>query len=313
MPISAFDLWPDGTARPAPDLAPAGPGSLRWLHFELRDPALPEWCAAHLPGIPGQSLMQSETRPRCDVHDTGLILNLRGVNLNPGAEAAEMISLRMWVTRATIVTVRLHKTYALDAIRADCGAGHGPGSAGAFLTRLVTSLTRSIRDEVMSLAAAAEALEDQADSGALPGEGALKAPRRDVLKLHRYMGPQCTALSDLQDTGLGLFAEDELLHLREATNIATLSAEALGSLSARLAVLQDHLDAALARQLARNSYLLSVIAALFLPLGLITGLLGVNLGGIPGAASPLAFPLLCLGLLVLGGGMLLIMRWLKLL
>lgn len=241
-----------------------------------------------------------------------MILNLRGVNLNPGAESAEMISLRMWVTSATIVTVRLHKTYALDTLRAECEAGQGPGSAGAFLARLTASLTRSIRDEVLQLTAATEGLEDQADGGTLPDEGALQAPRRDVLKLLRYMGPQCTALTDLQDTGAGLFTEAGLLQLREATNIATLAAEALGSFSSRLAVLQDHLDAALARQMARNSYVLSVIAAVFLPLGLVTGLLGVNLGGIPGAASPLAFPLLCLGLVVLGGGMTLVMRWLRL-
>jgi len=42
-------------------------------------------------------------------------------------------------------------------------------------------------------------------------------------------------------------------------------------------------------------YLLSVIAAVFPPLGLITGLLGVNVGGISGTENPRAFALLCGG------------------
>ena len=37
--------------------------------------------------------------------------------------------------------------------------------------------------------------------------------------------------------------------------------------------------------------------AWFLPLGLLTGLLGINVGGIPGAESPLGFAIVC-GLLV---------------
>ena len=36
-------------------------------------------------------------------------------------------------------------------------------------------------------------------------------------------------------------------------------------------------------------YVLSIVAAMFLPLGFLTGLLGTNLGGIPGAQSPVGF------------------------
>lgn len=45
--------------------------------------------------------------------------------------------------------------------------------------------------------------------------------------------------------------------------------------------------------LNRNTYLLSVVAALLLPPTFIAGLLGVNLGGIPGTDHPWAFAILC--------------------
>lgn len=47
-------------------------------------------------------------------------------------------------------------------------------------------------------------------------------------------------------------------------------------------------------------YILSIIAAIFLPLGFITGLLGINVGGIPWAENTNGFLLtaLCIGVIV---------------
>ena len=36
-------------------------------------------------------------------------------------------------------------------------------------------------------------------------------------------------------------------------------------------------------------YVLSIVAAMLLPLGFLTGLVGINLGGIPGSESPFGF------------------------
>ncbi len=48
-------------------------------------------------------------------------------------------------------------------------------------------------------------------------------------------------------------------------------------------------------------YVLSIVAGIFLPLGLLTGLLGINVGGIPGTESKLAFAIVCLILLLIAG------------
>ena len=49
---------------------------------------------------------------------------------------------------------------------------------------------------------------------------------------------------------------------------------------------------------ARHTYLITILAALFVPLSFITGLLGMNVAGIPGADTPYAFLLV---LLLMGG------------
>lgn len=67
-----------------------------------------------------------------------------------------------------------------------------------------------------------------------------------------------------------------------------------------VSVIQDELANCLNEQLNRNMYRLSVIAAAFLPLALLTGVLGINVAGIPGAEFSRAFLIVC-GLLVLAG------------
>jgi zinc transporter len=57
----------------------------------------------------------------------------------------------------------------------------------------------------------------------------------------------------------------------------------------RAAVTQEQLINSLSEQMNNKMYILSIVAAIFLPLGFLTGLLGINVGGIPGADSKLGF------------------------
>ena len=63
----------------------------------------------------------------------------------------------------------------------------------------------------------------------------------------------------------------------------------------------------------RQMLVLSVVAAIFLPLGLITGLLGINVGGMPGSNDPNAFWAVCVMLVVITAGEIWLFRWMGLL
>ncbi|MDX1581577.1 MAG: CorA family divalent cation transporter, partial [Alphaproteobacteria bacterium] len=91
---------------------------------------------------------------------------------------------------------------------------------------------------------------------------------------------------------------DRLL-LREVADKITRYVEELDTVRERAAVVQDELSSRLAERLNNNTYVLSVIAAIFLPLGLLTGLLGINVGGMPGADQSWAFWVVTAALLVL--------------
>jgi len=101
MPICVFDIHSDGSTSIPNDTRLTGDAVYRWWHFDLNDPDFESWVKDALPEIPAGTLLQSETRPRCDPYANGLMLNLRGINLNEGP-ADQMVSVRMWVTQNAI-------------------------------------------------------------------------------------------------------------------------------------------------------------------------------------------------------------------
>ena len=77
--------------------------------------------------------------------------------------------------------------------------------------------------------------------------------------------------------------------MREASDQLSRYLEDLDEARDRAAVTQEELVNRLSEQMNNKMYLLSIVAAIFLPLGFLTGLLGINVGGIPGADSKLGF------------------------
>ena len=128
----------------------------------------------------------------------------------------------------------------------------------------------------------------------------LQKIRRRLISLKRYIAPQRMALTKLIDLRLPWFEAHDLIRLRELGERVIRYVEDLEALRERAQVMQDELTNRLSEQMNRNMYLLTIVASIFLPLGFITGLLGVNVGGIPGTEEPLGFLMLC-GLLLFVG------------
>lgn len=263
----------------------------RWVHFDATDPGLPGWLEGKVPDLPRATLLQTETRPRCDSFEDGLIINLRGVNMNEGQDAFDMVSLRIWVVEGLIVTVRYRKVFALDDMRRDFEAGQGPTDLGAFLVRLVDGLADRIERTVLQGVEAADEIEAQVFDDEMTVE--IGPLRRETISLRRYVGPQRDALQRLAGMDLPFLGKPARLQLREAANRTTVAVEALAATQDRLIAAQDHLDTAHANRLGRNGYVLSVVAAIFLPLGFLTGVFGMNVAGLPGTQWPYAFATLC--------------------
>jgi zinc transporter len=311
MPICVFDIFSDGSATVPTDTGLTGPGTYRWWHFDLTDPMLAGWATEKLPEIPAGSLLQKQTRPRCDIYEDGIILNLRGINLNEGQDADEMVSVRLYVLTDALITVRRNKVFAIDAIRRAAEAGKAPVDPSEFLEQLIFRLSERVQEHVEKIDALTDFFENDLEDKDTPTPRELPEIRRSVIRLRRYLEPQRTALNRLAAIDLPVIPKDSALELRELANRSTIAVEELDELRDRLVSVQEEHDANVAQRQARHGYVLSVVAAIFLPLGFITGLFGVNVGGMPGVDHPWAFAILCIAMLALVGVMYVILRWVK--
>ncbi len=309
-PIYAYDFAPDGAATPCADIdGPPPPGSAyRWVHFDLAEPGVTDWIAGQTDALVADALTRQDTRPRAAVEEDGLIVILRGVNLNPDADPEDMVSLRLWVSERLVISTRIRKLMAVTSLAETMAAGRGPESPGALVAVLAGGLTQRMAPVMTGLADQAADLEERSVDRHAGLRGELAGLRRTVIALRRYVAPQREALARLYQGAHPLFDADARSSLRETADQITRLVEELDAVRDRSAILNDQLADARAEEMNRAMLLLSVVAAIFLPLGFVTGLLGINVGGLPGASWPLAFTVVCLICAGLAGALALVFR-----
>jgi zinc transporter len=275
----------------------------RWLHFNRLADETRDWLetSSGLDETAITALLQNETRPRCVAHDNGLLLNLRGINHNPGAEPEDMISVRIWATANLVISMRSYPVKAIHEVRDEVAAGFEVESPGGLLVAIAEKLIDKIEPVIDQLKEDSDEFEETLLSGERRlSASALAEFRRTILILRRYIFPQRDAMSQLQREGRTLFNADHAVHLRETGDRITRIAEELDSIRDRAAVLQDQVEGQRQEQLNQRLLALSVISAFFLPMTFVTGLLGMNVAGIPYATNPAAFAVV-LGITALAG------------
>jgi len=112
------------------------------------------------------------------------------------------------------------------------------------------------------------------------------------------MSPQKDAVFQLKSAELSWISDVQRRQLNEYYNYVLRYVEDLDTIRERAQIVKDELASLLSDRLNKNTYVLSVIAAIFLPLGFLTGLLGINIGGIPGTESSMAFTVFCIMLTI---------------
>jgi zinc transporter len=284
---------------------------LLWIHLDSTVTEAQSWLRekSGLSALTCDSLLDRETRPRNTQTDDGLLVILRGVNCNPGAEPDDMVAIRMLFTEQRIISLRFRFVRAVQDIRSNIEAGKGPCSPAEFLVMAAERIADRMGDVVAELDDKVSALEDSvlsADSHELRSQ--LADLRRTSISLRRYIAPQRDVLARLMIDRIGWLTDPDRAHLRELAERTARFVDDIDSARERATVTQEELINRLSEQMNKAMYMLSIIAAIFLPLGLLTGLLGINVGGIPGAEYKWAFALVCTILILIGIGLIL---WFK--
>lgn len=275
-----------------------------WLDLNRLAPETRQWLEAEsgLDRLTIQALLQEETRPRAVLGDDHALVFLRGANFNPGTQPDDMVSVRAWLDGHRLISLHGQDLRAVDDARNDLQTRTGPRTPGQLLTTITARLVDNMGPVVHGLEEQLDEVEeDLLEEQNRSLRGRLSSLRRQAINFRRFVAPQRDVLHRLVQDRPDWLADYERERLRESGDRLTRLVEDLDAIRERAAVSQEELATRLSDQMNRNMYVLSLAAALFLPLGFVTGLLGINVGGMPGVDSEAAFWIVCAMLVVLGG------------
>lgn len=295
-PLSLQALVADGgtVTEIAPDAVAtyAGPGFV-WLHAEGTGSGEAAVLPAYIPQMATHALLASETRPRCDEVDDAVLINLRGTavatpeTLGQGSDG--LVSIRVWVEGTRVTSVSRHRLAALGKVEAMMRAGRLT-DGGDFVAALAHAISTDLDPRIADLGDSLDDCEEMLDSGEIyPLRRQIAVLRSQAIALRRFVAPDRDALAEMAQLAFDWISKEDRMHLREAADRFARMAEELEAVRERAALLHEQLTDLRAEKIDQRSLAIAVVAFIFLPLTFITGLLGMNVAGIPFAQQPWAF------------------------
>jgi len=309
--VHALVLDGKGGARSIPRTALDGlqlePHESVWLHWDRSHPQTQTWLrkTSGLSEFVCDLMLEENTRPRLlALPDDELLLFLRGINLNPGAEPEDMVSVRIFAAAQRVISLRLRSLRATDELIASLNEGKGPKTASELLLYLAQFLTDKVQAVVSELTELVDDMEERidADERYLPEHGNMVHIRRRAAGLRRFLAPQREIYAQLTRSKMPWFVEDDADYWNELNNSLTRYLEELELTKERVGLALEAEDRRRNERMNRTIYRFGVITGIFLPMSFLTGLLGINVGGIPGSENPYGFVYACLLILVVAVG-----------
>lgn len=290
---------------PEPPPGPLAAGC--WYHFQRdAEDAESRLRAAEIPLSAIHSVLAEDTRPRFEPLGNGnFLLNLRGVNLNQGEMPDDMLSIRILFYNGVLISTRKFPSRAIADIRNELAKGTGPRDLAEVLVAIIDKLHRRIEDFVEPAEALIAGQEDEHSTE----ESELMPLNKRLIKLRRFLKPQRFALEDMLETLPALLA-DKRLALANARDTAARINESIDFYLEHIALIGQYQARWHSEKVNRNTYLLSILSGVFLPISFLTGLFGINIAGMPGVENPLAFAIFSVSLTILVAvEVMLLKRW----
>lgn len=263
-----------------------------WVHFDYSSDIAKYWIRnkSGIDSVAMDALLTEETRPRTTILDDSFLIALRGINLNPNSKPENMVSIRLFISSTLIITTKKRNLLSVDEIIDCLKKGTGPKSSSEFLNELTYRVTSRMESVISELEDRTDSLEENLiESIDAEFRSELLAIRRETIILRRYLFPQKEAMSKLYHDKVTWITKYEEIELTETNDHLMRYIEELDTIRDKVSLIQEELSNKLSEQMNKKMYVLSIISVIFLPLTFLTGLLGINIGGIPGAENQNAF------------------------
>ncbi|PKH26786.1 zinc transporter ZntB [Enterobacterales bacterium CwR94] len=275
-----------------------------WLHLNYTHQESANWLATTplLPDAVRDALSGDSMRPRVSRLGDGTMITLRSINFNSESRPDQLVAIRVFINDKLIVSTRRRKVFAIDEVLTDLQNGNGPTDGGSWLVDVCDTLTDHTSEFIEDLHDKIIELEDALLDQQVPPRGQLALIRKQLIVLRRYMAPQRDVYARLASERLPWMSDDDRRRMQEVADRLGRGLDDLDASVARTAVLADEIATVMADAMNRRTYTMSLLAMVFLPATFLTGLFGVNLGGIPGGENRYGFSIFCILLVGLALG-----------
>lgn len=290
------------------DGAQGGAGFV-WLHFNLSHAAAEPWLRAHarLPDDFFDATGVGSRSSRIERDGDTLFAVINDVTYDFSFDASDIATLWVSVRPRLVISARRHPLRAVDRLRAAVKQGERIDSSVGLLVQLLGDQADELQHISRRAGVRVDEIEDQM-LGPRPGRhtAELSRLRRLAVRLQRLLAPEPGVLQRLLSNPPHWLQRAELQRLREAGDDFGVALRDVATLQERIKLLQDEASARHAEVTNRSLFMLTAVTVLALPINLMAGLLGMNVGGVPlaGHGGGFWWMLLIIGAVTLAvGGM----------
>jgi zinc transporter len=274
----------------AADLANANP--FAWLHFDLSHTAAEPWLRRHA-GLDDSffdALQDSLHSTRIERAKQSLIAVINDVHFDFDFEPSDIATLWISVDRTLVVTARRRPLRSIDHLRKAVKRGDPFSSTAELLEHLLRAQADVLVEIVRSVTLRIDQIEDKLLSGRLDHKRVrLGELRRLLVRLQRLLAPEPAALFRLLQHPPLWLIEIQVQALRQATEEFSAVVRDMSTLQERIKLLQEEIAASVNEANGRSLFVLTIVTVLALPINIIAGLFGMNVGGVPLADNPHGF------------------------
>jgi zinc transporter len=259
-----------------------------WLHFNLADLRAKRWietCAA-IPRAAKQILLGTSNQMMLEPVEHGLVGVLGDLHHEFDTDPSKIGVLRLYLDNRLLISVRRHPLKSIDSLRRSVADGVPAAKPISLVIRLLHHLSETFGATITELGETTDRIEDRILDNHINNESnELGRARQLIVRLRRHLVPQRHALIGLLSRLPNWLSADETTALRQAVERLDMLGHDLDLVQDRARLLQDELANKQAERTNHNLYFLSIVTAIFMPITLITGVFGMNVGGLPGLQS----------------------------
>jgi magnesium transporter len=229
--------------------------------------------------LPVEAAVQRETHPKVESYGRYLYIVLHGINFQAAEHAFETHETDFFLAPNFLITIHDGQRRSIAHVAELCGRASHILAEGpvALLHRIVDTMVDHYRPEVDELEERLDEIEKQViETPAEELTADILAIKRDITGLRRIVIPQRDVVGRLSRREFDLINQEMAYRFRDIYDQFVRMADDSIVFQDRVTGILDAHLASVSNRLANVSRLLAVIAALFGPMTVITGIFGMN-------------------------------------